>query len=54
MDFSNIIIQFLVVCIGSFIGPLLLQYFKNKKGYFKLVEDYEGYLEDKEKERVQN
>lgn len=31
MDFSNIIIQFLIVCIGSFIGPLLLQYFKNKR-----------------------
>ena len=31
MDFSNIIIQFLVVCIGSFIGPLLLQYFKTKR-----------------------
>jgi hypothetical protein len=31
MDFSNIFIQFLVVCIGSFIGPLLLQYLKNKR-----------------------
>lgn len=31
MDFSTIIIQFLVVCIGSFVGPLLLQYFKTKR-----------------------
>ena len=50
--------KFAYVGVGiAVVGMLLIpqiQYFKNKKGYFKLVEDYEGYLEDKEKERVQN
>ena len=29
-----------------------IQYLKNKKGYFKIVEDYEEYLQDKEQEEV--
>lgn len=36
-----------IVLIGMLLIPQI-QYFKNKKGYFKIVEDYEGYLEDKE------
>ena len=31
-----------------------IQYLKNKKGYFKIVEDYEGYLNDKESEVAQS
>ena len=31
MDFSNIVIQFLVVCIGSLFKISCFQYFKNKK-----------------------
>ena len=50
--------KFAYVGVGiAVVGMLLIpqiQYFKNKKGYFKLVEDYEVYLEDKENERVQN
>ncbi|MDQ0150824.1 PTS ascorbate transporter subunit IIC [Eubacterium multiforme] len=38
-----------LVVIGMLIIPQI-QYIKDKKGYFKIVEDYEGYLEDKEKE----
>ena len=40
-----------VVIIGMLIIPQI-QYRRDKKGYFKIVEDYEGYLEDKEAEKT--
>jgi PTS system ascorbate-specific IIC component len=43
-------LQYIGVVI-ALIAMLLIpqiQYLKNKKGYFKIAEDYEGYLEDKE------
>ncbi|CUP25367.1 MAG: PTS ascorbate transporter subunit IIC [Clostridium baratii] len=40
-----------VVIIGMLIIPQI-QYIRDKKGYFKIVEDYEGYLEDKDAEKT--
>lgn len=37
--------------IGIMLAIPQLQYRKNKKGYFKIAEDYEGYLEDLEAEK---
>ena len=43
-------LQYVGVVIALIVMLLIpqIQYFKNRKGYFKIVEDYEGYLEDKE------
>lgn len=40
-------IGFALVVVALLAIPQI-QYLKNKKGYFKIVEDYDGYLQDKE------
>ena len=44
-------IGFALVVVALLAIPQI-QYLKNKKGYFKIVEDYDGYLQDKEEAQV--
>ena len=40
----------LIIVIAILLIPQV-QYLKNKKGYFKIVDDYEGYLEEKKNDK---
>lgn len=40
------------IVVLSLLAIPQIQYLKNKKGYFKIVEDYDGYLQDKEQGTV--
>ena len=44
-------IGFALVVVALLAIPQI-QYLKNKKGYFKIVEDYDGYLQEKEEAQV--
>ena len=40
----------LAIAIVGLLAIPQIQYLKDKKGYFKIVEDYDGYLGDKQAE----
>lgn len=44
-------VGFAIVLVALLAIPQI-QYLKNKKGYFKIAEDYEGYMEDLDKEKA--